>query len=289
MLQKILQIVNQAKVSANKVTQQLKNEKMHINQMNNAKDPTKPTFDHLSNFKEYSNILKDVYVSDPFKKLKGFAKKEKDLYINQLQKTFPKETLQQYNLKLQSSLKSLKNNTFWKTSSENQSSYKKQQSNYSSNNYTNQYKQQQQNQNQPKQEGWTNQFWNKYFNKFSQDASDLNNQYSQNLNEQKQKFSKFKDAQKASFAFIYNNVLQKAKIIGQVSFKYILMGLFVLGIAYSIPKSISTYFATKATVTAQLQFENLLKENEILKMNLKQAEEQLQTLQQQTTRGTKIV
>lgn len=23
--------------------------------MNNAKDPTKPSFDHLSNFKEYSN------------------------------------------------------------------------------------------------------------------------------------------------------------------------------------------------------------------------------------------
>ncbi|CAK59445.1 unnamed protein product (macronuclear) [Paramecium tetraurelia] len=289
MLQKILQIVNQAKVSANKVTQQLKSEKMHINQMNNAKDPTKPTFDHLSNFKEYSNILKDVYVSDPFKKLKGFAKKEKELYINQLQKTFPKETLQQYNLKLQSSLNKLKNNAFWKTSSENQSSYKKQQTNYSSTNYTNQYKQQQQNQTQSKQDRWTYQFWNKYTNKFQQDASDLNNQYSQNFDEQKQKFSKFKDAQKASFAFIYKNVLQKAKIIGQVSFKYILMGLFVLGIAYSIPKSISTYFATKATVTAQLQFENLLKENETLKMNLKQAEEQLQTLQQQTARGTKIV
>ncbi|CAD8193956.1 unnamed protein product [Paramecium pentaurelia] len=288
MLQKILQIVNQAKVSANKVTQQLKNEKIYINQMNNAKDPTKPSFDHLSNFKEYSNILKDVYLSDPMKKLKGFAKKEKDLYINQLQKTFPKETLQQYNLKLQSSFKSLKNSTFWKSSSNNQSSYKQQQqTNQTQTNYTNQYKQQ--NQNQSKQDGSTQNFWNKYFNKFQQDASNLNNQYSQNFNQQKHKFTNFKDAQKASFTFIYKNILSKAKIIGQVSFKYILMGIFVLGIAYSIPKSISTYFATKATVTAQLQYDNLLKENEILKMNLKQAEEYLQTLQQQTTRVTKNI
>ncbi|CAD8116306.1 unnamed protein product [Paramecium sonneborni] len=287
MLQKILQIVNQAKVQAKKVTQQLKNEKTYINQTNNAKDPTKPTFDHISNFKEYSNILKDIYLSDPIKNLKKFAKKEKDLYINQLQKTFPKETLQQYNLKFKNSFNFIQKNTFWNTSSQNQSSFQKQ-TNYTQSNNTNQSKQYY-NQNNIKQDKQSQNIWNNYFNKFYQDASNLNNQYQQNFNEQKKGFSKFKEAYKTRFNFIYQNSLQKAKTIGLVSFKYILIGIFVLGIAYSIPKSISTYFATKATVTAQIQYDNLLKENEILRTNLKQAEEQLQQLQKQTGRITKNV
>lgn len=63
-------------------------------------------------------------------------------------------------------------------------------------------------------------------------------------------FEKFKDAKFKTWNFILENSVSKAKQAGKVSFKYILIGVFVFGFAYAIPKSIASYFATKAAISA---------------------------------------
>lgn len=47
---------------------------------------------------------------------------------------------------------------------------------------------------------------------------------------------------------MFTNSFEVAKGVGKTSFKYILIGIFVFGIAYSTPKSIAHYFATKHAV-----------------------------------------
>lgn len=63
-------------------------------------------------------------------------------------------------------------------------------------------------------------------------------------------FDSFKEAKLNTFNYVFTNSVNTAKGVGKASFKYILIGVFVFGFAYSIPKAISNFFATKAAISA---------------------------------------
>ncbi|CAD8212702.1 unnamed protein product [Paramecium pentaurelia] len=94
----------------------------------------------------------------------------------------------------------------------------------------------------------------------------------QKNNEEQQKNVKnrnyFEQMKNSQLKFLFQEQVSKLKDVGKASYKYFLIGIFVLGFAYSIPKSISTFLATKMAISAQLSIENLKKENELLKSKL---------------------
>ncbi|CAK71778.1 unnamed protein product (macronuclear) [Paramecium tetraurelia] len=95
---------------------------------------------------------------------------------------------------------------------------------------------------------------------------------SQSIIEEKQKNIKSKNyleqMKNSQLNFLFQEQVSKLKDVGKASYKYFLIGIFVLGFAYSIPKSISTFLATKMAISTQLSIENLKKENEMLKSKL---------------------
>ncbi|CAD8123945.1 unnamed protein product [Paramecium sonneborni] len=106
-----------------------------------------------------------------------------------------------------------------------------------------------------------------FFNFFQKSQKKIVTQY-ENL----EKKSYFELSQ---LKYLLQDQISKLGYIGKASYKYFLIGVFVLGFAYSIPKSISTFFATKMAISAQLSIDNLKKENDILKSKLEFVQNQL--------------
>ncbi|CAD8182176.1 unnamed protein product [Paramecium octaurelia] len=102
-----------------------------------------------------------------------------------------------------------------------------------------------------------------FFNFFNKSKSNI---------EEKQKQIKSKNyleqMKNSQLNYLLQEQVSKLKDVGKASYKYFLIGIFVLGFAYSIPKSISTFLATKMAISTQLSIENLKKENELLKSKL---------------------